>query len=52
MPILKQYGLTPAMMTGTGTSFQDGLIRKELHDKIEAAFHTGIDMCAKPAART
>jgi hydroxypyruvate isomerase len=46
VPILKRYGLAPAMMTGTGTSFQDGLIRKELHDKIEAAIHTGIDMCA------
>jgi hypothetical protein len=38
VPILKQYGLVPAMMTGAGTSFQDGLIRKELHDKFEAAF--------------
>ena len=46
VPILKQYGLTPAMMTGAGTSFQDGLIRKELHGKFEAAFHTGIDTCA------
>ena len=47
VPILKQYGLTPAMMTGAGTSFQDGLIRKELHGKFEAAFHTGIDTCAE-----
>ena len=47
VPILKQYGLTPVMMTGTGTSFSDGLIRKELHDKFEAAFHAGIDMCAE-----
>jgi hydroxypyruvate isomerase len=46
LPILKQYGLAPAMMTGAGTSFQDGLIRKELHDKFEAAFHAGIDTCA------
>jgi hydroxypyruvate isomerase len=45
-PILKQYGLTPALMTGAGTSFQDGLIRKELHSKFEAAFHAGIDTCA------
>ena len=34
------------MMTGAGTTFQDGLIRKELHDKFEAAFKTGIDTCA------
>jgi hydroxypyruvate isomerase len=46
VPILKQYGLAPALMTGAGTSFQDGLIRKELHDKFEAAFHAGIDACA------
>ncbi|HET9359278.1 MAG TPA: TIM barrel protein [Vicinamibacterales bacterium] len=47
VPILKQYGLTPAMMTGTGTSFQEGLIRKELHGKFEDAFRAGIDMCAE-----
>jgi hydroxypyruvate isomerase len=46
VPILKQYGLAPAMMTGTGTSFQEGLIRKELHGKFEEAFRAGIDMCA------
>jgi len=45
-PMLKQYGLTPAMMTGAGTSFQEGLVRKELHDKFEAAFKQGIDTCA------
>jgi len=37
-PMLKKYGLAPAMMTGAGTSFQDGLVRKEQHDKFEAAF--------------
>jgi hydroxypyruvate isomerase len=47
MPILTQNGLAPAMMTGTGTSFQNGLIRKELHDKIEEATHAGIDMCVR-----
>src|SRR5437879_428044 len=31
VPIVKQYGLTPTLMTGTGTSFQNGLIRKEMH---------------------
>lgn len=46
VPILKQYGLTPAMMTGTGTTFRDGLVRKELHDKFEEAIRAGIDMCA------
>lgn len=45
LPILKQYGLAPGMMTGTGTSFQNGLIRKEIHNQIEAATHAGIDAC-------
>src|SRR5215204_39106 len=45
-PLLKKYGLTPAMMTGAGTSFTDGLVRKEQHDKFEAAFKAGIDTCA------
>lgn len=47
VPILKKYGLAPTMMTGTGTSFQQGLIRKEIHDKIEAATRAGIDMCVE-----
>ncbi len=47
IPILTDNGLTPTIMTGTGTSFPNGLIRKELHDKFEAAFHEGIDLCAK-----
>jgi hydroxypyruvate isomerase len=46
VPILTQNGLAPAMMTGTGTSFQNGLIRREIHDQIEAATHAGIDVCA------
>jgi hydroxypyruvate isomerase len=47
IPILKKYGLTPTMMTGTGTTFQDGLIRKELHAKFEPAIRAGIDMCVE-----
>jgi hydroxypyruvate isomerase len=46
IPVLEDYGLTPVLMTGTGTSFQDGLIRAELHDQIEAATREGIDVCA------
>jgi hydroxypyruvate isomerase len=46
IPVMKQYGLVPTLMTGAGTSFQEGLIRKELHPKFEAAFRTGIDTCA------
>jgi hydroxypyruvate isomerase len=46
IPVLQEYGLTPVLMTGSGTSFQDGLIRRELHDQIEAATREGIDVCA------
>jgi hydroxypyruvate isomerase len=45
VPMLKQYGLAPALMTGTGTSFQNGLIRKEMHAQFEEATRKGIDMC-------
>ena len=47
IPVLQEHGLTPAMMTGTGTSFEDGLIRRELHDSIEEATRAGIDLCAE-----
>lgn len=46
LSILEDYGLTPSMMTGTGTTFEDGLIRRELHDHIEEATRAGIDICA------
>jgi hydroxypyruvate isomerase len=45
--LLKPYGLTPGMMTGTGTSFQNGLIRMDMHDAFEKATREGIDMCAR-----
>jgi hydroxypyruvate isomerase len=45
--IMKQYGLVPGMMTGTGTSFQNGMIRKEMHDTFEKATREGIDMCVR-----
>jgi len=44
--VLHDYGLTPTLMTGTGTSFENGLIRRELHDQIEEATREGIDICA------
>ena len=46
IPVLQDYGLTPSMMTGTGTTFENGLIRRELHDQIEEATREGIDICA------
>ena len=47
VPILKANGLVPTIMTGTGSSFQQGLIRKELHDKFVEETRKGIDMCAE-----
>jgi hydroxypyruvate isomerase len=52
VPILRDNGLTPALMTGTGTSFQNGLIRKEMHDMFEAEFHKGIDLCTQVGCPT
>src|SRR5579863_6248750 len=52
VPILRQNGLAPALMTGTGTSFQNGLIRKEIHDKIEEATRAGIDTCVSVGCPT
>ncbi len=46
VPVLRDHGLTPAMMTGTGTTFENGLIRRELHSQIYDATLAGIDMCA------
>ncbi|MDT8397427.1 MAG: TIM barrel protein [Pseudomonadales bacterium] len=45
--ILEDHGLAPAMMTGSGTTFENGLIRRELHDRIEEATREGIDVCAR-----
>jgi hydroxypyruvate isomerase len=52
LPVLKDHGLAPAMMTGTGTTFQDGLIRRELHDQIEEATRAGIDICAEAGCKS
>jgi hydroxypyruvate isomerase len=45
--ILKKYGLAPGVMVGTGTDFQNGAIRKEMHDSFEKGTREGIDMCAR-----
>jgi hydroxypyruvate isomerase len=47
VPTLKKFGLTPSVMTGTGTSFQNGTIRKEMHDSFEKGTREGIDMCVR-----
>jgi hydroxypyruvate isomerase len=52
IPVLRDNGLTPALMTGTSSSFQNGLIRKELHDKFADDFHKGIDTCVEVGCPT
>lgn len=47
LPLLQEFDLTPTLMTGTGTSFQQGLIRREIHDQIEEATREGIDRCVE-----
>jgi len=45
-PTLKKYGLIPTMAGAGPVTFQDGLIHKEAHDKLEPALRAHIDMCA------
>src|SRR5580765_736247 len=45
-PTLKKYGLVPTMAGAGPVTFQDGLIHKEVHDKLEPALRAHIDMCA------
>lgn len=45
IPMMQQHGLSPTMMTGTGTTMQNGFMRKESHDAQEAACRAGIDAC-------
>jgi hydroxypyruvate isomerase len=47
LPTLKKYGISPAVMTGAGTSFQNGTIRRDMHDSFEKGTRDGIDLCAR-----
>jgi len=54
IPVLNDYGLTSTLMggrIGTGTSFQDGLIRRELHDQIEEEIQGGLEMCMEAGCK-
>lgn len=51
IPVLQEYGITPTLMSGTGTNFQNGFIRREIHDEIVEATMTGIDMCVAAGCR-
>jgi len=45
-PILRKYGLMPTMAGAGGVGFPDGLIHKELHDKLEQSVRASLDECA------
>ena len=45
-PTLKKHGLVPTMAGAGPVTFQDGLIHKEAHEKLEPALREHIDMCA------
>ena len=45
-PTLKKYGLIPTMGPTGGVSFEDGLIRPDLHDKLEKSVAATLDQCA------
>jgi hydroxypyruvate isomerase len=45
-PTLKKYGLVPTMAGAGPVTFQDGLIHKEVHARLEPALYEYVDMCA------
>jgi hydroxypyruvate isomerase len=45
-PTLRKYGLIPSTAPRNGYSVDDGLIRKELHARLEPMMHQTIDQCA------
>ena len=45
-PTLRKYGLIPTMGPTGGVSFENGLIRKELHEGLEKSVRATLDDCA------
>jgi hydroxypyruvate isomerase len=45
-PTLRKHGLVPTMAPFAGSTIQDGLIRRELHNAIERDLGAAIDVCA------
>mgnify|MGYP005809709103 CR=1 FL=1 len=48
-PTLKKYGLKPTMVPN-GATIADGIIRKDLHDKLEAGMREGLAAAAEAGA--
>jgi hydroxypyruvate isomerase len=45
-PTLKKYGLVPTMAPMSFTTIPDGIVHRELHDKLEKALRDEVDVCA------
>jgi hydroxypyruvate isomerase len=45
-PTLKKYGLVPTLCPRDLMTIEDGILRKELQDRLEASLHSSIDQCA------
>ena len=45
-PTMKKYGLVPTMAPMSFTTIPDGIVHKELHEKIEKALRDEVDACA------
>jgi len=47
-PILRKYGLIPTLSLATATPlpFRDGIVRRDIHDRIEPIMRADIDRCA------
>ena len=45
-PTMKKYGLVPTMAPMSFTTIPDGIVHKELHEKIEKALRDEVDVCA------
>ena len=45
-PTLRKYGLIPTMGPTGGVTFEQGLIRKDLHEGLEKSVKAALDQCA------
>src|SRR5271170_6003556 len=45
-PMLKKYGLIPTLCPREMMTIEDGILRKDIQDKLETSLHASIDHCA------
>jgi hydroxypyruvate isomerase len=44
--VLKKYALVPTLCPREMMTIEDGILRKDIHDRLEASLHASIDKCA------